>query len=199
MNGNHSIALAIRPKHGYIYEYMEENNLTAKELAERIGISRKCFDDILHFRWVPNDNSRRKEVAEKICSFFHCTLEDLFSRELVEILQNNKEIAGSLQNKQTIYKPEVELEFLADYTRFQALPGPDDFTNVEDKMVIDKVLDTLSPREQRIIRQIFYEGKNYKEIGKAEGLTGSRVMQIKCRALRKMQRPSRAEVLTGKK
>lgn len=99
MSNNHTIALSIRPKHGYLYRYMEEHNITAKELSEKIGICRSTFDKILHFRWMPGENPMVKETAEKICAFFHCKLDDIFSRELMEILRNNQEIAGILQNK----------------------------------------------------------------------------------------------------
>ena len=122
-------------------------------------------------------------------------MEDIFSKELIEAIKNNKEIAEILQNKQTLYKREVELEFLADYTRFQALPGPDQTAHIDDKLAVDKVLSTLSSREQRIIRQRYFEGKTYEEIGRTEKVTMERARQIEGRILRKLKHPARSSGL----
>ena len=66
---------------------------------------------------------------------------------------------------------------------------------------IDRALDTLSEREQRILRKFFGLGEGFKqertleEIGEEEGLTRERVRQIKEKALHSLAQNSRSKVL----
>ena len=65
----------------------------------------------------------------------------------------------------------------------------------EVKNRITKVLLTLTPREERVIRERFFNNKTLREIGQTFSVTSNRVMQIEARALRKMKHPSRARIL----
>jgi RNA polymerase primary sigma factor len=64
---------------------------------------------------------------------------------------------------------------------------------------IDKVLSTLTPREEKIIRMRLGIGEKtdftLEEVGDAFGLTRERIRQIEAKALRKLQHPSRRKVL----
>jgi RNA polymerase primary sigma factor len=61
------------------------------------------------------------------------------------------------------------------------------------------VLDTLPPRESRILRLRFglEDGKNYtlEEVGEKFGLTRERIRQIEGKALRRLRHPRRARQL----
>lgn len=65
----------------------------------------------------------------------------------------------------------------------------------EVKNRITKVLLTLTPREERVIRERFFNNKTLREIGQTFCVSSNRVMQIEARALRKMKHPSRARIL----
>src|SRR5208282_4166201 len=62
-----------------------------------------------------------------------------------------------------------------------------------------RVLASLSPREERILRMRFGIGMNgdhtLEEVGQRFSLTRERIRQIEARALRKLKHPSRSSVL----
>jgi len=64
---------------------------------------------------------------------------------------------------------------------------------------LEQVLDTLTPREARILRLRFglQDGHSYtlKEVGEKFGLTRERIRQIQNEALRRLRHPRRARVL----
>ncbi len=69
------------------------------------------------------------------------------------------------------------------------------------KCVTTKVVSTLSAREERVLRMRFaigvYMDYTLEEVGKQFFVTRERVRQIEAKALRKLQRPSRAKKLRG--
>lgn len=52
-----------------------------------------------------------------------------------------------------------------------------------------EALQTLAPREQKIIYGRFAEGKTLKEVGRDQGVTSERIQTIQARALRKLRQP----------
>lgn len=76
-----------------------------------------------------------------------------------------------------------------------------EFEDISRKEEIDKVLSTLTPREEKIIRMRFGIGEKtdftLEEVGDVFGLTRERIRQIETKALRKLQHPSRRGVLSS--
>jgi RNA polymerase primary sigma factor len=64
-----------------------------------------------------------------------------------------------------------------------------------------EVLDTLTPREAKVLRMRFGIEMNtdhtLEEVGKQFDVTRERIRQIEAKALRKLRHPSRAERLKG--
>ena len=65
----------------------------------------------------------------------------------------------------------------------------------EVKNRITKVLLTLSPREERVIRERFFHGKTLEEVGQQFSITSESIRKYEARALRKLRHPSRARIL----
>jgi RNA polymerase sigma factor (sigma-70 family) len=83
-----------------------------------------------------------------------------------------------------------------------------EFTTAEDiyeetqfKTLMGDILDSLTPREKKVLRLRFGIGMNHDhtldEIGKIMDLSRERVRQLEAKALRKMRHPSRSEKLSG--
>ena len=65
----------------------------------------------------------------------------------------------------------------------------------EIKNAITQVLSTLTPREERVIRERFFNNKTLEEVGQIFSVTRTRITQIEAKSLRKMKHPSRSEIL----
>ncbi|CAH58052.1 RNA polymerase sigma factor rpoD [Ehrlichia ruminantium] len=80
---------------------------------------------------------------------------------------------------------------------------PEDAAVLADlREITTKVLSTLTPKEERILRMRFGIGKGGKdhtleEVGKLFNVTRERIRQIEAKALRKLRHPSRARKLRG--
>jgi RNA polymerase primary sigma factor len=74
-----------------------------------------------------------------------------------------------------------------------------EFVGISLKEEIDKVLSTLTPREEKVIRMRLGIGEKtdftLEEVGDAFGLTRERIRQIEAKALRKLQHPLRRKRL----
>ena len=65
----------------------------------------------------------------------------------------------------------------------------------EIKNAITQVLSTLTPREERVIRERFFHGKTLEEVGQQFSITRESIRKYEARALRKLRHPSRARIL----
>ena len=69
----------------------------------------------------------------------------------------------------------------------------------DSKAMIDEVLLTLTPREQRIIQLRFCledgTGRTLEQVGSEFNVTRERIRQIEAKALRKLRHPSRSRKL----
>jgi RNA polymerase primary sigma factor len=89
---------------------------------------------------------------------------------------------------------------LGDFIEDQATLAPSDaatFASLRD--VTKEVLDTLTPREAKVLRMRFgiemSTDHTLEEVGKQFDVTRERIRQIEAKALRKLRHPSRSERL----
>ena len=89
---------------------------------------------------------------------------------------------------------------LGDFIEDQATMAPSDaaiYTSLRD--ATKEVLDTLTPREAKVLRMRFGIEMNtdhtLEEVGKQFDVTRERIRQIEAKALRKLRHPSRSERL----
>lgn len=94
-----------------------------------------------------------------------------------------------------------ESSSLGDFLEDETIPGPADETSrqlLREQM--KDILDSLSPREQRVIELRFgldEKGRSHtlEEVGQKLGVTRERVRQIEAKALRKLRHPLRSRKL----
>jgi RNA polymerase primary sigma factor len=90
--------------------------------------------------------------------------------------------------------------FLLDVLQNTTVLQPDVLLDREDlRELITKTLDTLTPREAKVI-DLYYgitqkPALNLEQIGKHLGVTRERVRQIKMKAMRRLRHPSRSRIL----
>src|SRR5262249_32105486 len=89
---------------------------------------------------------------------------------------------------------------LADFIEDRGVVSPADAViNINLVEMTEEVLNTLTPREERIIKMRFglEDGTEHtlEEVGQAFGVTRERIRQIEAKALRKLRHPSRSRQL----
>ena len=71
--------------------------------------------------------------------------------------------------------------------------------SLEKKEQLSEVLDTLTPREEKVLRLRFGledgRSRTLEEVGKEFNVTRERIRQIEAKALRKLRHPSRSKKL----
>ncbi len=97
---------------------------------------------------------------------------------------------------------EEEDSHLGDFIPDEDTPAPADAASAAIlREVIEKQLNTLTPREAHVIRLRFglYDGRSrtLEEVGKEFDITRERIRQIEAKALRKLRHPSRARHMKG--
>ena len=83
--------------------------------------------------------------------------------------------------------------------RTSPVPGPDEIAALHElRAAIDRMIDTLTPREALVVRRYYGlegDGCTYGELGQQLGISGGRINQIIFKALRKLRHPSRCRIL----
>lgn len=95
---------------------------------------------------------------------------------------------------------EEEDSHLGDFIEDEDAPAPDEAASyVLLKEQLEEVLDTLTPREEKVLRLRFGlddgRSRTLEEVGQEFGVTRERIRQIEAKALRKLRHPSRSRKL----
>lgn len=127
-----------------------------------------------------------EEVAEKM------GIEPEKAREIVKISQEPTSLETPVG--------EEEDSKLGDFIKDDVMMAPDDAASHELlKEQMQEVLDSLAPRERRvlILRFGLEDGRQrtLEEVGKEFGVTRERIRQIEAKALRKLKHPTRSKKL----
>lgn len=117
-------------------------------------------------------------------------------------VQKVREILKIAQEPVSLETPigEEEDSHLGDFIPDYDMPVPSDaaaFTLLKEQLV--EVLDTLTEREQKVLRLRFGlddgRARTLEEVGKEFNVTRERIRQIEAKALRKLRHPSRSKKL----
>ncbi len=113
------------------------------------------------------------------------------AREIVKVSQEPTSLETPVGDEEDSH--------LGDFIADQGLQPDEQATRELLKLHLDEVLDSLSPREKRVLQLRFglEDGKQrtLEEVGKEFGVTRERIRQIEAKAIRKLKHPTRAKKL----
>ena len=131
---------------------------------------------------------------------------DPFPEEISKVMdlpvEKVREIQKIAQKPVSLETPigEEEDSHLGDFIPDDDAPAPAEaaaFTMLKEQLI--NVLDTLTPREEKVLRLRFGlddgRARTLEEVGKEFNVTRERIRQIEAKALRKLRHPSRSKKL----
>src|SRR3989339_1237966 len=118
-------------------------------------------------------------------------IDETKAREIIKVSQEPTSLETPVGDEEDSH--------LGDFIADQGLQPDEQATRELLKIHLDEVLDTLSPREKRVLRLRFglEDGKQrtLEEVGREFGVTRERIRQIEAKAIRKLKHPTRAKKL----
>lgn len=132
----------------------------------------------------------REPQAEEIAELMEMPVDKV--REIMKIAQEPVSLETPIG--------EEEDSHLGDFIPDDEAPAPAEaaaFTMLKEQLI--NVLDTLTPREEKVLRLRFGlddgRARTLEEVGKEFNVTRERIRQIEAKALRKLRHPSRSKKL----
>ena len=129
-------------------------------------------------------------------------LPEEIAKEMDISVERVREIMKIAQEPVSLETPigEEEDSHLGDFIEDQDAPAPADAASfMLLKEQLEEVLDTLTPREEKVLRLRFGlddgRARTLEEVGQNFGVTRERIRQIEAKALRKLRHPSRRRKL----
>jgi len=126
------------------------------------------------------------------------------AEELDMPVEKVREIMRVAQDPVSLETPigEEEDSHLGDFIEDEQATAPDDaVSSIMLKKQMEEVLNTLTPRENRVIRLRFGlddgRTRTLEEVGAEFGVTRERIRQIEAKAIRKLRHPNRSNKLKG--
>ena len=129
-------------------------------------------------------------------------LPEEIAEELDMPVERVREILKISQEPVSLETPigEEEDSHLGDFIPDDDAPAPADAaSHTLLREQLNEVLDTLTPREEKVLRLRFGledgRSRTLEEVGKEFNVTRERIRQIEAKALRKLRHPSRSKIL----
>ncbi|MDD2378011.1 MAG: RNA polymerase sigma factor RpoD [Bacilli bacterium] len=132
----------------------------------------------------------REPTEEELAKKMNTTVEKI--RDIYKISQDPVSLETPIG--------EEDDSHLGDFIKDESNMSPEEYaTNELLKDEISEVLETLTEREEKVIRLRFGledgKGRTLEEVGQMFGVTRERIRQIEAKALRKLRHPSRSRKL----
>lgn len=192
----------------YLVKVSIRNNLIIKaihkagyrnvsQFCEQNGMAKTQLTELISFRTPPlTKEGEFREPAKKLMEGLCALPTELWTAEQL-----------TMELKRNTSTKEVNLDAMLSVLGINAEealqmiepPKPDEVLEEKEKAeVVGEMLDSLTPREARVLRMRFGIGcdeHTLEEVGKKLDVTRERIRQMEAKALRKMKHPSRSELL----
>lgn len=181
----------VRVKNNLLYDAIVGEYGSIKKFCEIFKFSQCYIGELINMKIRSIYKERSNELTDtvkRLCDVLGKSVGELFPTQYYleknkVVLERNKEELVSLESC-----PEV-LCLPAEDCTF------DKVNNAELKRALDDVLDTLSPKEEEVIRLRHYEEESYDRIANKFGVCKERIRQIERKALSKLRQPGRSRKL----
>jgi len=193
------VRLRIIPYNARLIDTRKAKGWTQKDLSLLTGISMSYIGHVETLRVLPS-----QQTMDEICSALDLSQDYLFPSSLMEALRDGvfDQRVAELEEKQIIRLSEARRAGLLP----QGITENDALEAVEralDNEILNgditAVLETLKPREQKVLELRFglKDGlcRTADEVGEEFGIGKTRIYQIEAKALRKLRHPSRSRHL----
>lgn len=173
------IAMQVRLKQGDIVEALGERGWTQKQGAEFLGLGYEKFNLLVNLQWVPKEFSA--ELVIKLHGLTGKMVEQLFP----EWARQQDFLSMSKVARKML---EVGPHMLNGAGTFHLPPGPQEvFSQNQMKDALHKALQTLSPRNEKILKLLYFEGQSHDEVAKYFDVPVERIRSIQVSALKSLR------------
>ena len=186
------IAILAKIKQGFLYKYMQVNNINQAELARRIGLNAATMGKIINFKWIPtkegNGHGRyqTREIIKKLEKYFGFSIEVLFPPELTA------EVADKLSKKHVAFKTIETCQIEQVNPKYLSYYPDEEKDHAAEVEMTHELLACLTPQQEQVIIKRFgigCEAKTLRAIADDMRFVSSeRIRQIEAKALKKMKK-----------
>lgn len=162
----------------------EQGYKSVAEFERAAGIRIGRINDLVSMRDAPiTINGEFSYIAKIVMEVLGAAPTDLWSEKqlTLKLKKNTGERAVDADLIQHLLEQRNTTEIL---------PSPEDaLLAAETAQVLDGIIGTLTPREQRVLQIRFHKEGSLEDAAKAFDVTRQRIRQIEAKALRKMRHP----------
>jgi RNA polymerase primary sigma factor len=188
------VRLRLLTSNNRLREAREQKGYRQPEFAKLVGMSLSIYADIEKLHRLPTED-QIIAISVKLGQ----PVEYLFPDSLISAIKagvfSKREV--NLREPEIVYLSEVSQKLLPSYNPEDDLIEEADRDLLRGKLL--QILETLTPREQRVIELRFGledgEGRTLFEVGRMFGVTSARIRQIEDKALRRLRYPKRSKLL----
>ena len=175
------ITAITRFKHGELYGILKRLGWSQKDLARKCGINQSTIGTIINLIRRPSveqANAIQRALGE--------------AGEYLDVLAEWPETFAGLKRAYRVEQTkEIPMERLLDHPEVLqiAAPDPEVDENHEFYERLEAAINRLPETPAKVIRERFYNGKTFKEIGEELGFSDRGIWQIEQRALHFLRTP----------